>query len=206
MRLNINLASQPYEDARRFMLTWAAVLVPLFLLVLALGFGVVRQFLEYRQVSADISREQQVIRDLDTKQAEGVAILNQPGNRDVREKSDFINGLITRKEISWTRVFTDLEQLMPAHLRVLSIQPQIDNDQIQIVMLLGGDSRERAATLVRRMDKSRVFRNAVISNENDAEGQAGPDAMRFQLRAEYVPGEFAKPEPETAKAQTEGGQ
>jgi hypothetical protein len=206
MRLNINLASQPYEDARRFMITWVSVLVPLFLLVLALSYGAFRQWQHYRQISADVNRERQILADLDVKQTQGLAILNDPSNHDVREKSAFVNGLILRKEISWTRIFTDLEQIMPSHLRVLSIQPQVKDEQIQVMMQLGGDSRDRAAELVRRMERSRVFRSAQIVNENDNQGQ-GPnqDAMRFQLEAEYVPGEIAKPAVEPEKTDQKGG-
>jgi hypothetical protein len=203
MRLNINLASQPYEDARRFITTWASVLVPLVLLVIALSIGAGRQWLQYRQLSNEVDREKKILADLDVKQAQGMAILNDPANHDVREKSAFINGLILRKEISWTRIFTDLEQIMPAHLRVLSIAPEVKEDQIVVVMQLGGDSRDRAAELVRRMERSHVFRGAQIDTENDAAGQAGTqDPMHFQLRAEYVPGELAKPANESEKPET----
>ncbi|MGZ4787407.1 MAG: hypothetical protein ACXVZX_02735 [Terriglobales bacterium] len=204
MRLNINLATQPYEDARRFLMIWSAALGVLLLLVIGLAIGVVRHWNSYRQMSANVNRERQILQDLDRKQQQDLAILNRPENRDVREKSEFINSLIHRKEVSWTTIFTNLEQLMPSHLRVLGIAPQIREDHIILQMELGGDSRERAAELARRMEKSSVFRDAQIVNESATQLQPGqPDNMRFQMTAEFVPGQnLTKPEPENGGAQT----
>lgn len=206
MRLNINLATQPYEDARRFMLVWSAIIGVLLLLVIGLTVGVVKRWHNYREISGDVNRERQILQDLDIKQQQDLAILNRAENRDVREKSEFLNSLIQRKEVSWTKVFADLEQLMPSHLRVLGVQPVVKNDQVILQMLLGGDSRDRAAELVRRMETSRVFRDAVIVNENDTPPTAGQtDNMRFEISAQFIPGEtLAKPE--AAKAANGGGE
>lgn len=201
MRLKINLATQPYEDARRFMIAWSSVIGVLALLLIVLSIGLVGHWRQFRQRRADINREQQILQDLNAKQQQGLAILNRPDNRDVREKSAFVNQLIRRKEVSWTTIFTDLEQLMPSHLRVLGVAPQIKEDKIMIQMTLGGDSREKAAELARRMERSRVFRDAQIVSEASS-GQVQPgqaDTLHFQVTAEYVPGQtLAKPEEKPA--------
>lgn len=195
MRLNINLATQPYENARRFTAIWTGILGVLLLSAALLGVLVSKRWHDYRQVSRAIAVEKNVLQDLDEKQKQDLAILNKPDNRDVREKSEFLNQLILRKEISWTRIFINLEKMMPPHLRVLSVQPSVVQDQIILSMQLGGDSRDRAAELVRRMEKSKTFRNAHITVENDTLASPGQqDPMRFTVRAEYVPG---VDEPET---------
>jgi len=206
MRLNINLASQPYEDAKRFIAIWASVVGALLLLLIALSIGVYKHWRDYRQMSGNIARERLVLQDFEQKQQQGLAILNQPDNRDVREKSESLNTLIRRKQVSWTKIFTDLEQLMPAHLRVLAIEPRIAEDKIMVQMELGGDSRDRVAQLVRHMEKSNVFRDAIVRVESDGTPGAGQtDIMRAQVTAEYVPGESLTP-PESQKSSPEGGQ
>ncbi len=205
MRLNINLATQPYEDARRFTAIWTGILGVLLLSAAVLGVLVAKRWSEYRQVSHAISVEKNVLQDLDAKQAQDLAILNKPDNRDVRDKSEFLNQLILRKEVSWTRIFINLEKMMPPHLRVLSVQPSVVKDQILINMQLGGDSRDRAAELVRRMEKSKTFRDAHIMTENDSQATPGQqDAMRFTVRAEYVPG--VEPEATSDSEKPTGGQ
>jgi Tfp pilus assembly protein PilN len=207
MRLNVNLATQPYRDAQRFVSVWGSVLGGLLLLLIALSFGVYRQYHAYRETSASIARERQVLQDFDNKQQQGLAILNQPQNRDVREKSDFLNGLIRRKEVSWTRIFTDLEKLMPSRVRVLAIDPRITEDRIDVTMELGGDSRDKVAELVRRMENSRVFRSAQVIDETNGAGGAQGDAYHFRVQAEYVPGQtLAAPDSKKpSEDQPEGG-
>lgn len=207
MRLNINLATQPYEDARRFILKWSSILGALLVLAIILSALVVRRWQDYRRLSHSIAVERNVIQDLNAKQAEDLTILNRPDNREMRQRSDFLNQLIRRKEISWTRIFSTLEQTMPAHLRVLSMKPKIKENRIIISLELGGDSRDRAAELVRRMAKSSVFRNAQIVNERESEPSLGSqqDPMQFQITAEYVPNESAGENMATTANGTTGG-
>jgi Tfp pilus assembly protein PilN len=194
MRLNINLATQPYEDARRFTTVWTGILGALLLSAIVLSLLVYKRWHDYRQVSHAISIEKSVLQDLDNKQTQGIAILNRPENQDVRKQSDFLNQLILRKEVSWTNIFTNLEKMMPPHLRVLAVQPAIKEGKIIISMTLGGDSRDRVAELVRRMEKSKTFRNAQIVNETYLPETAGQqrqqpdDPMHFAVSAEYLPG------------------
>jgi len=215
MRLKINLATQPYEDARQFLAQWVAILGVLFVIAVVLSYAVITRWQTYRVMSGNLAREKQILADLENKQRQDVAILNKPENMDVRERSEYLNNLILRKEVSWTKIFTDLEKMMPAHLRVLSVQPTVQEGQIVVNMQLGGDSRDRAAELVRRMEKSTVFRAAYITTEVDGQtGQGGPsqgDPMRFQLTAEYVPGTqttaaATHAPPTKAESTTGGGQ
>jgi len=206
MRLNINLATQPYEDTRRVAVLWTSLLAFLCFSAVVLGILVYHRWHEYREVSHAIAVERNVLADLDAKQAQDIAILNRPENKDVRDHSDYLNQLIRRKEVSWTRIFLDLEKMMPPHLRVLSIQPSLVDDQVLIKMQLGGDSRDRAAELVRRMEQSKTFRNSQIVSELNAPVENGParqDPMRFGVTAEYVPG--ASPAAPVEAAATSGG-
>jgi hypothetical protein len=208
MRLNINLATQPYQDTRRLATIWAGLLALLLVTAIGLSFLVYHRWHEYRLVSHAISVEKGVLADLDAKQTQDMAILNRPENQDVRERSDFLNQLIRRKEVSWTRIFIDLEKMMPAHLRVLSVQPSLKDDQILIKMQLGGDSRDRVAELVHRMENSKTFRNSQIVSEINAppEQRQGPtqqDPLRFGVVAEYVPA--VEPTSAPATSNTAGG-
>ena len=48
-----------------------------------------------------------------------------PENAQVLELSVFLNTLLSRKGISWTRILADLEKTMPTNVKVLNIQPYV---------------------------------------------------------------------------------
>ena len=59
------------------------------------------------------------------QQAEFEAVIRKPENAQVLELSVFLNTLLSRKGISWTRILADLEKTMPANVKVLNIQPYV---------------------------------------------------------------------------------
>ena len=46
-----------------------------------------------------------------------------PGNEEVLDRSVLLNTLIKRKAISWTKIFSDLEKVLPPNVRILAIRP-----------------------------------------------------------------------------------
>jgi hypothetical protein len=187
MRFDINLASQPYEDARAVYLRWGGALTIVAVLTLALlGFAVYqwRSTRESANKSSELRRE---ITRLERERGENQTILNRPENRSTRERSQFINGLIVRKSFSWTQVFADLEKAMPARVHLLSITPELkEGRQIEIKMRIAGDSREKALDLARRLEQSRRFRDAQVTDER-TNLQGGSNKVEMQISAFYVP-------------------
>ena len=184
MRLDINLASQPYEDARQFWLRWGTALGVSAVLTLALLTITVTDWFAARRDHAQIAvlRTQIAQRDRTRQQAEN--FLSQPSNRTTRDQSQFLNGLIQRKAFSWTRVFEDLEQVMPSNLHVVSLRPELnDQGQVELDMKVVGDRREAAVELVHRMEGSKHFQSAQLVQENQ-EAQAGVGATVVSI---YVP-------------------
>jgi hypothetical protein len=206
MRLNINLATQPYQDARSFALRWGALLGFLVLLAAGLTYAVVNHWQTYRHLSAAVEREKQILSDYDNKQQQDLAILNRPDNQDVRQQSEFLNNLIKRKQVSWTRIFSDLEKIMPARLRVLAMEPSVAEDQILVKMVVGGDSRERAGELVRKMEQSGTFRFAQVVSEKSQERGNQQDPLQFEITAEYNPSAPALAQAPIINQPQQGGQ
>jgi type IV pilus assembly protein PilN len=188
MRIDINLASQPYEDSRRFWTYWGTGLALLALTTALLGFLAVTGFI-------NASRDRHVIVDLESRLAasdqeknRAEAMLNQPQNREVRDRSRFLNVLFQRKAFSWTRVFEDLERVMPPRLHVVSIRPDMSSDNLEIKLVVAGDSREQALDLVRKMEGSKRFKQTQIESErSEATPNNNGDRVQFDISALYVP-------------------
>jgi Tfp pilus assembly protein PilN len=201
MRLDINLATQPYEDAKQFWLRWGTALGVAAILTVALVAITITGWFTARRDHAKIAdlRAQIAKRDQTRQQAE--QFLNRPENRAIRDQSQFINELIERKSLSWTLVLEDLEKVMPPHVHLVSIRPALDeSNQLTLKMVVGGDSRERAIELARRMEESRRFTQTYINTEHTAAAGSG-DTVQLDIDGIYVPD--TTPAPASAPASKE---
>ena len=189
MRVDVNLATRPYEDTRRFWLRWGTGVALAAILTLGL---VAQTAIGWYYASQDqhmINLIRQQIADRDQERSRAEAFLNQPQNRTVRDRSQFLNELIERKAFSWTQVFEELERVMPARLHVVSIHPEMDdNNQLEIKLVVAGESPDRAIELVRRMEQSPRFRQPQITAQNAQTASQTPgDNVEFAITAQYVP-------------------
>lgn len=188
MRVDINLATRPYEDSSSLLLRWGGALAALSLFTLVLLYMVGAGWAAARKDRSLIALREQQIAARDQEKARAEAILNLPENRSTRDRSQFLNDLFRRKAFSWTRVFEDLERVMPARLHLVSIQPATASDnQLEFKLVVAGESRERALELVRKMESSQRFQQTQIQQESSQGGQTKGDNVQFDITAVYIP-------------------
>ena len=190
MRIDINLSSQPYQDSRRFWTYWGTGLGLLAVVTGLLLYFTVTGFIRAGHDRQQIAKLKSDIAAYDQGRSQSEAILNQAQNRTMREQSRFLNELFQRKAFSWTRVFEDLERVMPAHLHVVSIHPDVvsDNDA-EIKLTVGGASRDQALDLIKKMENSKRFKQTRIESVKFADDQQREtDLVLFDIVTSYVPG------------------
>jgi len=185
MRLDINLATRPYEDAREFWGRWGLGVGLLALVTVGLLGWTVHGWVDAGKDRHKISQLQAQISERDHERAKAQAFLDMTVNRSTRDQSQFLNGLIQRKSFSWTRVFEDLERVMPPNLHVVSLRPEpTDQNQMQLDMKVAADSYSAAVDLVHRMETSRHFQSAQLVSVGQNSTGTGVAAS---LIAIYVP-------------------
>ena len=188
MRVDINLATRPYEDAGPLWLRWGGALAALSLFTLILLYSALSGWAAARKDHGLIEQRQQQIAARDLQKAKAEETLNLPANRGTRDRAEFLNDLFLRKAFSWTKVFEDLERVMPPRLHVVSIHPDKASDnQLKIKLVVAGESRDRALELVRKMEGSQRFRQTQIEQESTQAGQTPGDNVQFDISALYVP-------------------
>ena len=198
MRTNINLASQPYEDARAYVVRAAAFVFLLLIATVGLVWFTVHSVHKTSDISRQLARQRHDITTLDFERANAEKMLAEPKNHGTVEKSALLNSLFARKAFSWTIVFSDMEKIMPPGLRVLSIAPALDEqNQLQVHIVVGGESRDRAIQLVQNLEKTPRFRDVQLISDQlsvipDSSGQGGTtadtrDPIRFDIVANYTP-------------------
>jgi type IV pilus assembly protein PilN len=201
MRLNINLATKPYEDVGKFLARWGMLTVLLAVLTAGLLFTAVSNYRNSKTLNAQIEDRQQKIEALEADRNKAIETLGRPENKSVATTSRFFNDAIQRKSLSWTRIFMDLERMMPVGLHVVSITPELNKDnQLGIRLLVGGSSHDKAVELVHRMEESATFRRAQLHSEMMAQGTG--DAVQFEITSIYVPAQQPSEAPNTKVSQT----
>ncbi len=159
IQIPINLASEPFRRDRQVLVASAALAV---LLIVLLGWQIVT-INSKRHQSADIqvriNRLSGQLRTISNEQTKLNATLRKPENAEVLERSVFLNTLIDRKGISWTRIFADLEKVMPPTVRLVSVRlPEIDSqNEVQLDMLIGAKEVLPLIELVKRLEASPQF-------------------------------------------------
>jgi type IV pilus assembly protein PilN len=184
MRLDINLATRPYEDAREFWARWGLGVGLLGALTLVLLTLAVHGWVKAGRDRQNIQQLEQQIAERDRERAQAQAFLELDINRSTRDQSQFLNGLIQRKAFSWTRVFEDLERVMPPSLHVVALKPELnDENQLELEMKVAADNRAGAVELVHRMEGSKHFQGTQLVQEGSENGVG----VAATIVAVYVP-------------------
>lgn len=192
MRLNINLATQPYEAARHYRQRMTILIAALGIAAIALGSYIVSQRLSTRSINRQLTDVQRQIEQLNQEESQARAILDKPANRVIADQSEFLNELFARKSLSWTRIFTEMEKIVPSNLHVVSMKPEYTKtNDLVLHILVATDSRDRAVELVRHMEKSNHFRQPQVVAEalvaNTSDQAAGGGNIQFDIAAIYLP-------------------
>ena len=164
MRIPVNLASQPFRRDRAFLVASGALGV---LLIALLAFLLSLNSLESGQVAQTrqrIARLESQISAVSAQQARQDAILRKPENAEVLERSLFLNALLYRKGISWTRIFADLEKVLPNSVRIMAIRPSVvGENQVSLDMTVGAETAPPVIELLKNLESSPSF-GAVYSH------------------------------------------
>ena len=187
MKFNVNLATQPYEDERRFYMQWLPLLAALAVLALGLGAKAIVSYNNSRQVENQIGERRRQIDKLQKEQLGAQSMLNLPENSGTRDQAQFLNNIFARKAFSWTQVMADLEKITPAQVQVVSIRPELNaNGNLQFTLTIATNRHDSAIELVRRMESSPRFREAQLRSENFKQASAGADPSEKKVRVEIV--------------------
>src|ERR1700728_1198971 len=166
MRIPVNLASQPFRRDRALLVgsgVACALLMALLVFLISLNSLESGQAADAR---GQIARLESRIRAISAEQARQDAILHRPENAEVLERSLFLNALLQRKGISWTKIFADLEKVMPYNVRVVSVRlPEVDsNNQVLLDMVVGAKDVPPILDLFRRLEGSPQFGNTSVQS------------------------------------------
>lgn len=159
VKLRINLASEPFRRDRH-MLAAATALGLLLCGLLAMQIYIVVSERDQLADTRDtVARLEKQVAVMSAEQAKLDTMLRRPENAEVLERSIFLNALLLRKGISWTKIFSDLEGVMPHNVRLMSIRlPQITSqNEIQLDMVVGAQTSEPVLQFLMQLEGAPQF-------------------------------------------------
>jgi Tfp pilus assembly protein PilN len=189
MRLNINLASQKFEDVRQFYVRWSvAIGFAALLMVLLLGLAWIN-FAGSSKSGQRIKELQAEIADLQKQRADAEAISNLPENHEITTEKNYWNQQINRRQLSWTQLFNDLQRIMPARAYLSSVHPEVTPDnRLKLTLVVIGDTHENGLELQKKMEKSERFRSPQIMSEITQKQQKSESQLyKFDIVTYYTP-------------------
>jgi type IV pilus assembly protein PilN len=158
MRIPINLASQPFRRDRAMLV--ASIAVSLLLagtlsVLISLAKADNRQLVDVRR---EVNHLNGQVRRVTAEQTQLDSVLRRPQNAEAVERSVFLNALLKRKGISWTRIFADLEKVVPYNVRIIQIRPSVNaQDQVSLDMLVGADTGPPVIEFFKALQNDRLF-------------------------------------------------
>ena len=185
MKIPLNLASQPFRRDRPMLVGSAVVAL---LLLATLGVLISLTLSERAQV-ADVRREivrlDRSIRRTTAQQTSLDAVLRRPENAEALERTVFLNQLLYRKGISWTKIFADLENTLPPTVRIMTIRPFVNKqNKVTLDMTVGAQMPGSVIDFLKALESSPLF-ESVSAPSKMAPSQAEP-LYRARLTVIYA--------------------
>jgi Tfp pilus assembly protein PilN len=189
---DLNLSTRPFPAHRVIDLLLVSGLIVLVLVSAWQAYGFVhfstmaraiRDDEQSARVDAEVLRKQVAELESRMDRPESAAKLNEIG---------FLNGLIARKDLSWTRLFATLEKMVPNSVQLVSLRPDVaTNSAIVLHIAVKGRSIVDVSQLVETLERSPIFGKVVVSVEKKSDTDEASD-VDVTLTTDYYPAKVEK--------------
>jgi len=184
MEVRLNLATKPVATHRRFLAGAGFSVALAGVIFLVLGWHVY----SVRRAAAEIRIRTQKLQDdyakADAQSKELERYFAQKDIASLKDRAIFINGIIVVRSFNWTKMFMDLEHLLPGGVRVLSIQPRQVSGHVEVSLTFGAISDEAKLEFMHALEKSSRFSDVQEQGERDP-GANSTDRRVVQLTTLY---------------------
>lgn len=180
----LNLATNPTGGYRAFCVLACCAVLALLTMTTLLVVSFVRTERTPEQL---LGRQQQLLAEQRRLADLGSAAsrqLQSESTTEILERTAFLNELLVRKGVSWTRTFLDLEVVLPPNVRMLTIQPEVARgDTIRLDMTVSAKAPADFIEFLKTLEGSELFRAPAV--RGSVPPSDGDPTFRYQLTVEY---------------------
>lgn len=185
MKVRLNLATSPLEKNRPFVVFSTVIGGVGLVAMLLLSSNVYSMRRSNTAIRLEQARMESDMQALRRRRAALEVFFNQPETIQRRDLSAFLNGLIAQRAFPWTQIFMDLERNLPDGVRVVSIEPRLSEDHLELKLTIGARTDEGKLQFLKALEDSHVFSDIQVLGENRTGGRSGDDQVMMALNARY---------------------
>lgn len=188
MRVRLNLATKPLESHRRFLVGSGLTAFAAAIVCIALSWHVYVARKVDAQLRARTEKTRQEMARYEAQRAELERYFAQKEIASLHDRAAFINSIIDLRSFNWTQMFMDLERILPAGVRVISIEPKQASGHVEVKLTVGTTSEEAGLKFLHALEESKQFSEVQEQREfhPNQVGNISGDQKVVQLTAVYL--------------------
>jgi len=165
MEVRLNLATKPLESHRRFLAGASLSAFVASVVLLALGWHVYSVRKAATEVFERTARFNDERAEYEAKRRELERYFNQKSIADIKDRAAFINGIIAVRSLNWTKMFMDLERILPGGVRIISIEPKQVSGHVELNLTFGAAGDDVKLQFIRALETSKQFSEVEIHSD-----------------------------------------
>jgi Tfp pilus assembly protein PilN len=184
---DLNLSTQPFPAYRLATIALICVLVAL----VGVSFWQVEGFIRYSKMARSIRPQEQDRRvaaeALAKRVSELESRLDRPESMAKLNEIGFLNHLIVQKNLSWTKLFGVLEELVPDNVHLTNLTPDISpNGTVMLRLGVRARSMPDIKQFLERVEQSPLFENVKVAFKEKVDQPLSAD-VDVTMSAIYYP-------------------
>jgi len=185
MLVRFNLATKPLETHRLFLVLSGTAGAVALLAFLLLGWHV------YKVRKADTTfriQSEKTAAEIEQFTAQRLVLddfFSRPENAKLHERAAFVNTIIDGRSFNWTRMFMDLERILPGGVRVMSIEPKQENGQAALKLTVGAASEQAKDEFMHALLQSDTFSHLQLVSVHAPAQEGTADHVILELTVIY---------------------
>ncbi|HTC65336.1 MAG TPA: hypothetical protein VK709_21025 [Candidatus Saccharimonadales bacterium] len=185
MKVRLNLSTSPLESNRRFALAAGVIGTIAILAFLIFSYRSYSTWRSDKELRAKQDALEMQIARLQQQRQQLSTFFENPGTVARRQRAAYLNSLIQQRAFPWIKIFMDLERILPEGVRVVSIEPKLAGDSLQLTFLVGAMSDEGKLKFLKALEKSPEFSHIQLLNESRPLKPELTDRVMLSLQAQY---------------------
>src|ERR1700691_2070687 len=185
MKVRLNLSTSPLESNRRFALSAGVIGTIAVIVLLVLSYRTYSVWKSDKVLRARQDALELQIGKLQQQRQELSQFFENSQTVQRRQRAAYLNSLIQQRAFPWIKIFMDLERILPEGVRVVSIEPKLEGDTLQLTFLVGALSDDSKLKFLKALEKSPEFSHIELLSESRPTRAEQSDRVMLSLQAQY---------------------